>query len=90
MHVGAALPADEQATVAMQPGEGALDLPAVSPEAFFGINPRTSDARADAPFSTGGAIFRRAVRLVRMQLVGTPARSAQRTCDGLHCVEHRL
>ena len=72
----------------MQPGEGAFDLPAVSAKPFLGFEPWPSDARSDVPSSTGGAVFRRAVRLVCMQLVGTPTRSAPRTRDGLHRVEH--
>lgn len=90
MKVGAALPADEQAAIAMKPREGTLDLPAVSPESFFGFNPRPGDAWRDVSSSAGGAVLLGAIGLVGVQLVGTFAWATARTGNGLYRVEHRL
>lgn len=44
---GAALPADQQTSVAVEPRDGALDFPAVLSQLVFGLNARTGDARSD-------------------------------------------
>ena len=90
MKVGAALPANEQTPIAMKPREGALDLPAVSPESFFGFNSRTGDAWRNVSSSAGGAVLLGAIGLVGMQLVGTFAWATARAGNGLYRVEHRL
>ena len=48
MHVGAAFVADDQALEVVQPGEGALDDPAVAAEAGAMVRLAASDHRLDA------------------------------------------
>ena len=48
VHVGAAFVADDQALEVVQPGEGALDDPAVAAEAGAMVSLAASDHRLDA------------------------------------------
>ena len=65
---GAAIVARPQAAHRVEPGEVALDYPAVAAEAFLRLDAPTSDARGDAPFATGIAALPEVVPFVRMHL----------------------
>ena len=74
----------------MEPGEGALDFPAVATEAFAGFLFRASDAGDDASATAGGAVLGGVIGFVGVEFAGPLARSSGGTRDGLHRVEHAL
>ncbi len=88
MDVWATAVADEQTAEAVEPGEGALDFPAVATEAFSGFLFRASDAGNDASATAGRAVLRGVTGLVGVEFAWTLARSSGWTGDGLHGVEH--
>jgi hypothetical protein len=53
----------------VQPGDGALHHPAVTPHAFRGLDACAGQARQDAPMAQGGAVGRRVVGFVSVQFV---------------------
>ena len=57
MDVVAAVGADEEAAAVVQPGEGALDNPAVSAEARAVLGLAASDDRLHAPLPDEPAVF---------------------------------
>ena len=76
MNIGAALVADGEATVAREPGQGALDDPAMSAELLAGVDALASDAAPDpAPMEVASAPGE-VVRLVGVELQRTLARAA--------------
>src|SRR5688500_13828228 len=72
-----ALVADEQAAVAVQPGEGALGDPPVAAEALARVDAAAGDARDDVPAPERVAAAAEVVRLVGVELRGAPARAAR-------------
>jgi hypothetical protein len=81
MEVVAALVTDEEATVAVQPGEVALDDPAVPSELGAGIDPGAGDSRDDVAATKGVASGAAVVRLIRVQLGGSSAWAPARALD---------
>ncbi len=78
---GPPLVAHAEAATAEQPGERALDHPAVPPQSLGGVNPATGNPGSDAARSQGTADLRRVVGLVGMEFgralprtPGSPAR----------------
>jgi len=88
VNIWATVVADEQTAEAVEPGEGALDFPAVATEAFAGFPFRASDAGNDASATAGGAVLGGVVGFVGVEFAGPLARSSSGTGDGLHGVEH--
>src|SRR4051794_14801108 len=81
MEVVAAFEADEQASVAVQPGKVALDDPAVTTEFGAGLDALAGDARGDAATTEAGPPFPRVIRLVGMELVGAATRATSGRLD---------
>jgi energy-coupling factor transporter ATP-binding protein EcfA2 len=75
------LVADEEASVAMQPGEGALDDPAVAAEFGRGLDALARDARGDASGFESGPAVAGIVGLVGVELVWAVPRGAVRLPD---------
>src|SRR5438128_8323685 len=67
--------ADQQAAVAVQPGEGALDYPPVPTQALAGVDEAAGDARDDVPPPERGPVLSGVVGLVRVQLAWSSPRS---------------
>ena|SRR5579884_1337190 len=76
MNILAALVAHRLATEAIEPSEGALDHPAIAPEALTRLDAPTGDARGDAAGATCPTTSRVVVCFVGMQLSGTLARTS--------------
>ena len=77
----AALEANEESAVAMQPGEAAFDNPAVPAELGAGVDAWTSDPRGDVPATQGVASGAAVVGLVGVQLGRPSAWSTSGTSD---------
>jgi hypothetical protein len=88
VEVVASLEADEQAAVAMEPGEVPLDDPAVSAELGLGLDALAGDARGDAATTKGATPRTGIVRLVSMELVGTTAWSSAWLLDRRDRIDH--
>jgi hypothetical protein len=73
---GAAVKANEQMALAIQPGEGALNDPPMTAEACLGFDAAARDPGLDPAPATRVPAFPVIVRLVGMGLVRAPARSA--------------
>ena len=89
MDVGAAVVADEQSFELMQPGEGALDDPAVTAEAGAVLGLAAGDHRFDSARPDKPSVLVVVVAAVCDQAVGSAARPAGNTGDGGHGVEER-
>src|SRR5215213_113751 len=76
VHVRPPLIPDARATVAIQPGEGALDDPPVPAEPLAALDATPGDARRDAPLAQLLPQRLRVISLVGVQLRGTLARPA--------------
>jgi hypothetical protein len=87
MKVVAALEANEEATVAVQPGEATFDDPAVAAEFGAGVDARPGDPRRDVSATEGRAARAASVGLVSMQLVRASARPATRALDGWDSID---
>jgi hypothetical protein len=88
--VAAPFPADGQASMPIEPGEGALDDPAVTSEALAGLDPRARDPGGDAARAEGAAVRPGSVRFVRMEFGGATTRPAglpSRPADGLDSLD---
>ena len=72
----------------MEPGEGALDFPAVATEAFAGFLFRASDAGNDTSATAGRAVLGGVIGFVVVEFARPLTRSSSGTGDGLHGVEH--
>ena len=70
--------ADGQAPVAGEPGDGALDLPAVASQPFAGVDAAAGDARDDAALAQPAAVGVEVVPLVRAELDGRRRRGPRR------------
>src|SRR5215216_7954445 len=80
--VVAALVADRQAAVAVQPGQRALHDPAVAAQALLGLDPLPRDPNLDVPTAQCPAATGDVVGLVGMELGGTLAPPPGRLLDG--------
>ncbi len=93
MDVGAALVADGQAAEAVEPGQRALDDPAVPAEPVPALDTPPSNARFDVTPAAGPAAGRIIISLVGVQLIGSAAGSSGGTPDrrdGIECgFEHQ-
>jgi hypothetical protein len=85
--VVAAVGADEEAAAVVEPGEGALDDPAVAaePGAVFGLT--ASDDRLDAALPDEAAVLVVVVAAVGDQRPRSSSRPADAAADGRHPVE---
>ncbi len=88
MDVGAMLVADGEASEAGEPGERALDHPAVAAEAIGAFDAPARDARGDGPLAALGAAAAVVVGLVRVELAGPTAGPAQAAAHARHDVQH--
>src|SRR5690348_14719557 len=76
MDLGVALFADAEALEAVEPGEGALDDPAVAPQVRARLDPAASDAGRDVPQAKTHADEGEVVCLVGVRFGRSTARSA--------------
>jgi hypothetical protein len=89
VHVGAALVADEEALEAVQPGEGALDDPAVTPQTGAVLGLPARDHRLDASLAEQPAVLVVVVAAVGDHAVRSMARPANKAAHRGHCIEER-
>ena len=82
MDVGAAVVADEQAFELVEPGEGALDDPAVAAEAGAVLGLAAGDLRCDAALAELAAVTVVVVAAVGDDAIGPPARPADLAATG--------
>jgi hypothetical protein len=84
-----AVVADEQSLEVVQPGEGALDNPAVTaePGAVFGLP--ACDLRCDPPLAELAAVFVVVVAAVGRHTIGSSARTADLAAHGRDTVDER-
>ena len=89
MHVAAAVVADEQSFELVQPGEGALDHPAVAaePGAVLGVAP--GDLRSDSAPTKLAATAVVVVAAVGADTLGSSPRSADLAAHRRHPVDER-
>ena len=87
MDVVAAVGADEEAAAVVQPGEGALDNPAVSAEARAVLGLAASDDRLHAPLPDEPAVFVVVVAAVSDQGPRPAAWPSGPASDGWHPLE---
>src|SRR5262245_60712304 len=73
MAIGAPLVAHGQAAAAIEPGQRALEHPAMPTEALAGVEAFAGDANADMPEAEGPTTPRDVIGLVSMQCVGALA-----------------
>ena len=87
MDVVAAVGADEEASAVVEPGEGALDDPAMpaEPGAVFGL--ASGDHWFDPALPDEPAVLVVVVAAVCEQRLGSSSRTADATADGRHPVE---
>ena len=81
MEVIASFVANEEAAIAVQPGEGTLDDPTVASELRFRLDAGASDARGDVSASERLAPGTAVVGLVGVEFGGASARATTRTFD---------
>ena len=89
MDLVAAVVADEQSFVVVEPGEGALDDPADLAEAGAVLGLAAGDHRGDAPLADETAVLVVVVAAVSDDLVGSASRSADGAAYRRHGVEQR-
>lgn len=87
VHVVALLEANDQASHAIQPGDGPFHDPAVPTEAGRGLDPRARDAALNAALPQQALVLPRPVAIVRLQLVRSPAPPSHATADWWNGVE---
>jgi hypothetical protein len=73
-----------------EPGQRALDHPAVAAQAFARLHTAPGDARDDAALAAGPAAARVVVPFIGVQLGRALARPSRALTDGRHGVEQRL
>ena len=79
--------ADGEAAELREPGQGALDLPAMTPEPFAGVDPAPGDTRRDAAGAALAAAPAVVAALVGVELVRAPPWPAPTPADRRHGVE---
>lgn len=89
MDVGAALVADTKTAHAVQPGESALDNPAIPAQALAGFDAPAGNAGANPAALQILAQVGEIVTFVGMHLLGSAARTARQTADGGNGFEYR-
>ena len=87
MDVVAAVGADEQSASAVEPGEGALNDPAVAAEAGAVVGLASSDDGFDPSLPDEAAVLVVVIAAVGNQRLGASSRSADAAADGRHPVE---
>ena len=87
MDVVAAVGADQEAAAVVEPGEGALDDPAVAAESGAVLGLATSDDRFDAALPDEPAVLVVVVAAVGNQGARSASRPADAAADGRHSVE---
>jgi hypothetical protein len=90
VNIGAAFVTDRQPPIAVEPGQGALDHPAVATEPFAGVDTLAGDADADVAATQRLATAWVVIPLVGMQLGGALAAPSIGLPDGGNGVEHLL
>jgi len=90
MDVGSSFVANGESAELGQPGQGALDDPAITAESFVAVDATPGDAILDAPPPQGLATAGIIVSLVGMQLVRSFARSPVALTDRLQAVDQDL
>ena len=88
--MGMAFVADDEAAEAVEPGDGTLDDPSVSPEFLAALDAAPCDAGGDTSISYGGAAAWKVVSLVGMKLVRPAARGPALLAHGCQRIEQRL
>lgn len=81
MEIVAAFVADKETSVAVQPGKGPFDDPAVSAKPGLGLDAVAGDAWGDVALSERDASRASGIRSVRVDLDGTSAASASGLLD---------
>ena len=89
MDVGAAVVADEQPFELVQPGEGALDNPAVAAEPGAVLAVAGCDLGFDAALAELTATTRVVIGTVAGHSLGSPTRPAELAAHGRHTVDER-
>lgn len=89
MDVVAALVADAQPPVLVQPGDRALDDPALRPEAGSVFTLRPGDPRLDATAAQLAAAFARMVGAIAVETPRSAPRTAATTAHGRDRVDER-
>lgn len=79
MEFGPSLIANRQAAKASEPGQRALDHPAMAAESFARLDPPPGDTRRNATLAAGQATTGIVVALIGVQLERTPPRPATST-----------
>ena len=87
MDVVAAVGADEQASAVVEPGEGALDDPAVAAESGTVLCLAAGDDRLDAALPDEAAVLVVVVAAVGDQRPRSPSRPTDPAADGRYSVE---
>lgn len=90
MNVGPALVSDGEAPEFGEPGECALDDPAMLSEMTAALNALPGNAMLDAAFGASPATAGIVIPLVGMQLAGPMARPATLAMNGRNGVEQRI
>jgi hypothetical protein len=85
--VVAAVGADQESAAVVEPGEGALDDPAVAAESGAVLGLTAGDHRFDSPLPDEAAVLVVVVAAVGDQPLGTTSWAADAAADGRHPVE---
>ena len=85
--IGAPLIADGQTAEAAEPGQGSLDDPSVSAQTLAAVHPTPSDAGHDGAGAAFGPAAPVIIGLVRVQLLGPPARPTSPVPHARHGVQ---
>ncbi len=88
MDISAAFVAYFQAPKPVQPRQGALDYPAMAPQALARLELAAGNARGDAALAQGLPILARVIRFVGVQLARPAARTTTRTADRRNGIDH--
>jgi hypothetical protein len=85
--VGALLVADCQAAEAAEPGQGALDNPAMASHTLAALDAASGDPIADAALAQVAMAARDIIGFVSIELVGSPTRPSPTLADGRHGID---
>jgi hypothetical protein len=87
--VGAAFVADDDPAISGEPGQAALDYPAVSPQTLGAVDPAPCDPRLDGAPAQRLSALREVIALIGMELGRPSLRSANTVADRRHRIDHR-
>jgi hypothetical protein len=90
MDVLALLVAHLQPPIAVQPRQGALHHPAITPQSYAGVDSLARNARDDVPPLQHPMTARIVIAFIRVQLMGALPRPSARSEDSGNGVHHRL